>query len=189
MNDAFTAAATTVSPAGVAPRIGFVSLGCPKALTDSELILTQLSAEGYQTSKTFEGAAFQFHFRRCDGFVVGEAVETLEPTSLAGSSRNPCRLRCLYGSSWKVPRGQTWGPRRLFLATNVPPRDGASKCLFFQKIGWCDRVGGRRVSNVWNPTKAGAAMPIGCRLCVQMPVSARCVRLCGPGTAVASIGS
>ena len=38
------------------PRVGFVSLGCPKALTDSELILTQLSAEGYQTSKTFEGA-------------------------------------------------------------------------------------------------------------------------------------
>ncbi|MDA7417478.1 30S ribosomal protein S12 methylthiotransferase RimO [Xenophilus arseniciresistens] len=40
----------------VVPRVGFVSLGCPKALTDSELILTQLSAEGYQTSKTFEGA-------------------------------------------------------------------------------------------------------------------------------------
>ena len=39
-----------------APRVGFVSLGCPKALTDSELILTQLNAEGYQTSKTFEGA-------------------------------------------------------------------------------------------------------------------------------------
>ncbi|MEO9102094.1 MAG: 30S ribosomal protein S12 methylthiotransferase RimO [Rhodoferax sp.] len=39
-----------------APKVGFVSLGCPKALTDSELILTQLSAEGYQTSKTFDGA-------------------------------------------------------------------------------------------------------------------------------------
>ena len=38
------------------PTVGFVSLGCPKALTDSELILTQLSAEGYQTSKTFQGA-------------------------------------------------------------------------------------------------------------------------------------
>ena len=35
-----------------APKIGFVSLGCPKALTDSELILTQLRAEGYDTSKT-----------------------------------------------------------------------------------------------------------------------------------------
>ncbi len=39
-----------------APKIGFVSLGCPKALTDSELILTRLRAEGYATSKTFEGA-------------------------------------------------------------------------------------------------------------------------------------
>ena len=45
-----------VSPETKIPKIGFVSLGCPKALTDSELILTQLSAEGYQTSKTFEGA-------------------------------------------------------------------------------------------------------------------------------------
>ena len=31
------------------PKIGFVSLGCPKALADSELILTQLRAEGYET--------------------------------------------------------------------------------------------------------------------------------------------
>jgi ribosomal protein S12 methylthiotransferase len=31
------------------PKIAFVSLGCPKALTDSELILTRLSAEGYAT--------------------------------------------------------------------------------------------------------------------------------------------
>jgi len=45
-----------VVPFKPAPRVGFVSLGCPKALTDSELILTRLSAEGYQTSKTFEGA-------------------------------------------------------------------------------------------------------------------------------------
>ena len=42
--------------AAAAPKIGFVSLGCPKALTDSELILTQLRAEGYDTSKTFAGA-------------------------------------------------------------------------------------------------------------------------------------
>ncbi|MBI3156622.1 MAG: 30S ribosomal protein S12 methylthiotransferase RimO [Burkholderiales bacterium] len=39
-----------------APTIGFVSLGCPKALTDSERILTRLAAEGYATSKTYEGA-------------------------------------------------------------------------------------------------------------------------------------
>ena len=39
-----------------APKIGFVSLGCPKALTDSELILTRLRAEGYATAKTYAGA-------------------------------------------------------------------------------------------------------------------------------------
>lgn len=37
-------------------KIGFVSLGCPKALVDSELILTQLSAEGYETAKEYSGA-------------------------------------------------------------------------------------------------------------------------------------
>lgn len=38
------------------PRIGFISLGCPKALVDSERILTQLTAEGYQISSTFKRA-------------------------------------------------------------------------------------------------------------------------------------
>ncbi len=45
-----------LSPAIKTPKVGFISLGCPKALTDSELILTQLSAEGYQTSKSLAGA-------------------------------------------------------------------------------------------------------------------------------------
>ncbi|MDH5210713.1 MAG: 30S ribosomal protein S12 methylthiotransferase RimO [Betaproteobacteria bacterium] len=38
------------------PKIGFVSLGCPKALVDSERILTQLRAEGYATAKDYGGA-------------------------------------------------------------------------------------------------------------------------------------
>ena len=40
----------------VAPRISFVSLGCPKALVDSERIITQLRAEGYELTKTHAGA-------------------------------------------------------------------------------------------------------------------------------------
>ncbi|MDE2258842.1 MAG: 30S ribosomal protein S12 methylthiotransferase RimO [Betaproteobacteria bacterium] len=39
-----------------AGRVGFVSLGCPKALVDSEQILTQLRAEGYDISPSYEGA-------------------------------------------------------------------------------------------------------------------------------------
>ncbi|MGC3985211.1 MAG: 30S ribosomal protein S12 methylthiotransferase RimO [Pseudorhodoferax sp.] len=59
-----------------APKIGFVSLGCPKALTDSELILTQLSAEGYQTSKTFEGADLVI-VNTC-GFIDDAVKESLD---------------------------------------------------------------------------------------------------------------
>ena len=38
------------------PKIGFVSLGCPKALVDSERILTRLRAEGYDISPDYQGA-------------------------------------------------------------------------------------------------------------------------------------
>ncbi|MES2604739.1 MAG: 30S ribosomal protein S12 methylthiotransferase RimO, partial [Pseudomonadota bacterium] len=37
-------------------RVGFVSLGCPKALVDSERILTQLKLEGYDIVSSYEGA-------------------------------------------------------------------------------------------------------------------------------------
>jgi ribosomal protein S12 methylthiotransferase len=46
----------TPAPAKPVPRISFVSLGCPKALVDSERILTRLRAEGYELSKTHAGA-------------------------------------------------------------------------------------------------------------------------------------
>jgi len=62
--------------AEAAPKVGFVSLGCPKALTDSELILTQLSAEGYQTSKTFEGADLVI-VNTC-GFIDDAVKESLD---------------------------------------------------------------------------------------------------------------
>ena len=59
-----------------APRVGFVSLGCPKALTDSELILTQLNAEGYETSKTFSGADLVI-VNTC-GFIDDAVKESLD---------------------------------------------------------------------------------------------------------------
>jgi ribosomal protein S12 methylthiotransferase len=72
----------TLSPADPAPtaakppKVGFVSLGCPKALTDSELILTQLSAEGYETSKTFAGADLVI-VNTC-GFIDDAVKESLD---------------------------------------------------------------------------------------------------------------
>ncbi len=64
------------TPAAAAPKIGFVSLGCPKALTDSELILTQLRAEGYATSKTFAGADLVI-VNTC-GFIDDAVKESLD---------------------------------------------------------------------------------------------------------------
>src|SRR2546428_13865567 len=39
-----------------APRVSFVSLGCPKALVDSERIITRLRAEGYELARDHRGA-------------------------------------------------------------------------------------------------------------------------------------
>jgi ribosomal protein S12 methylthiotransferase len=47
---------TSIPPRQTAPKIGFVSLGCPKALVDSERIITKLRAEGYALSATYDGA-------------------------------------------------------------------------------------------------------------------------------------
>lgn len=49
--------ATNIAPRlAKAPRVGFVSLGCPKALVDSERIITRLRAEGYEISPTYDDA-------------------------------------------------------------------------------------------------------------------------------------
>ena len=58
------------------PTIGFISLGCPKALVDSEQILTQLRAEGYATSSTYEDADIVV-VNTC-GFIDAAVEESLD---------------------------------------------------------------------------------------------------------------
>src|SRR4051812_7235445 len=60
----------------VTPKIGFVSLGCPKALVDSEQILTQLRAEGYDTAKSYDGADLVI-VNTC-GFIDAAVQESLD---------------------------------------------------------------------------------------------------------------
>ena len=61
---------------GAAPRVGFVSLGCPKALVDSEQIVTQLRAEGYEIAPTYEGADLVV-VNTC-GFIDAAVAESLD---------------------------------------------------------------------------------------------------------------
>ena len=58
------------------PRVGFVSLGCPKALVDSERILTQLRAEGYEISGSYD-AADVVVVNTC-GFIDSAVEESLD---------------------------------------------------------------------------------------------------------------
>ena len=58
------------------PRVGFVSLGCPKALVDSERILTQLRTDGYDISPSYEGADVVV-VNTC-GFIDSAKQESLE---------------------------------------------------------------------------------------------------------------
>ncbi|MGG7605964.1 30S ribosomal protein S12 methylthiotransferase RimO [Massilia sp. BKSP1R2A-1] len=64
------------APGVAAPKVGFVSLGCPKALVDSEQILTQLRAEGYQTAKSYDGADLVI-VNTC-GFIDAAVQESLD---------------------------------------------------------------------------------------------------------------
>jgi len=58
------------------PTVGFVSLGCPKALVDSERIITRLRAEGYAMSGSYEGADLVV-VNTC-GFIDAAVQESLD---------------------------------------------------------------------------------------------------------------
>ena len=61
---------------GSAPKVGFVSLGCPKALVDSEDILTKLKVEGYEIAPSYEGADLVV-VNTC-GFIDSAVQESLD---------------------------------------------------------------------------------------------------------------
>ena len=65
---------------GLAPKVGFVSLGCAKALVDSERIMTRLRAEGYAIAPSYEGAGVVV-VNTC-GFLDSAKAESLEAKKL-----------------------------------------------------------------------------------------------------------
>src|ERR1044071_8685813 len=68
-------------------KVGFFSLGCPKALVDSERILTQLRAEGYETVPTYDAADVVI-VNTC-GFIDSAVTESLDAIgeAMAGNGK------------------------------------------------------------------------------------------------------
>ncbi|HUL96169.1 MAG TPA: 30S ribosomal protein S12 methylthiotransferase RimO [Usitatibacter sp.] len=85
-----------------APRVGFVSLGCPKALVDSESILTQLRAEGYDIAPTYEGSDLVV-VNTC-GFIDAAVRESLDAIGEALSANGKVIVTGCLGAKGDVVR-------------------------------------------------------------------------------------
>ena len=124
-----TRAARTRAPR--APRVGFVSLGCPKALVDSERILTKLRSEGYEVSPTYESADLVV-VNTC-GFIdaavdeslaaIGEALEHNGRVIVTGClGAKPERILERHPQVLKVTGPQRYEEVVSAVHTHLPPR-------------------------------------------------------------------
>ncbi|MGH8288013.1 MAG: 30S ribosomal protein S12 methylthiotransferase RimO [Steroidobacteraceae bacterium] len=113
------------------PKVGFVSLGCPKALVDSERILTTLRAEGYEISPTYEQADLVV-VNTC-GFIdaaideslqtIGEALERNGKVIVTGClGARPGRILERHPRVLKVTGPQTYGEVVAAVHEHLPPR-------------------------------------------------------------------
>jgi ribosomal protein S12 methylthiotransferase len=93
------------------PKVGFVSLGCPKALVDSERILTQLKVEGYEVAADYAGADLVV-VNTC-GFIesavqesldaIGEAISENGKVIVTGClGKHEAQIRAMHPSVLKV---------------------------------------------------------------------------------------
>ncbi len=113
------------------PRVGFVSLGCPKALVDSERILTKLRSEGYQVSPDYESADLVV-VNTC-GFIdaavdesldaIGEALEHNGRVIVTGClGAKPERILARHPRVLKVTGPQRYEEVVSAVHTHLPPR-------------------------------------------------------------------
>lgn len=112
------------------PKVGFVSLGCPKALVDSERILTQLRTEGYEVAASFEGADLVV-VNTC-GFIesavqesldaIGEAINENGKVIVTGClGKDEAKIRAMHPSVLKVTGAAAYQDVMNAVHEYVPP--------------------------------------------------------------------
>ncbi|MFN0218520.1 MAG: 30S ribosomal protein S12 methylthiotransferase RimO [Hyphomicrobium sp.] len=89
------ATASPTSRGAAAPKVGFVSLGCPKALVDSERIITKLRSEGYEIAADYDGADVVV-VNTC-GFLDSAKQESLDAIGEAMSANGRVIVTGCYG--------------------------------------------------------------------------------------------
>ncbi|HSW13831.1 MAG TPA: 30S ribosomal protein S12 methylthiotransferase RimO [Solimonas sp.] len=103
------------------PKVGFVSLGCPKALVDSERILTQLRAEGYETVPSYD-AADVVVVNTC-GFIDSAVEESLDAIGEAMAENGKVIVTGCMGTG---PKAQTIRDKYPDLLSISGPQDFSS---------------------------------------------------------------
>jgi len=93
------------------PKVGFVSLGCPKALVDSERILTQLSIEGYEITPQYHDAGVVI-VNTC-GFIDSAKAESLEAIGEAIAENGSVLVTGCMGKGEDAKRIQELHPKVL----------------------------------------------------------------------------
>jgi ribosomal protein S12 methylthiotransferase len=112
------------------PKVGFVSLGCPKALVDSERILTQLRIEGYEVAADYAGADLVV-VNTC-GFIesavqesldaIGEAISENGKVIVTGClGKDEQKIRAMHPSVLKVTGPQAYQDVMNAVHEYVPP--------------------------------------------------------------------
>lgn len=112
------------------PKVGFVSLGCPKALVDSERILTQLRIEGYEVAADYAGADLVV-VNTC-GFIesavqesldaIGEAISENGKVIVTGClGKDEQKIRSMHPSVLKVTGPQAYQDVMNAVHEYVPP--------------------------------------------------------------------
>jgi ribosomal protein S12 methylthiotransferase len=112
------------------PKVGFVSLGCPKALVDSERILTQLKVEGYEVAADYAGADLVV-VNTC-GFIesavqesldaIGEAISENGKVIVTGClGKNEAQIRAMHPSVLKVTGPHAYDDVMIAVHEYVPP--------------------------------------------------------------------
>ncbi|WP_396584212.1 30S ribosomal protein S12 methylthiotransferase RimO [Bartonella grahamii] len=114
----------------VAPRISFVSLGCPKALVDSERIITSLRSEGYEISRQHQGAdvvivntcGFLDSARRESLANIDEALKKNGKVIVTGClGADPDVIRQTYPNVLAITRPQAYESVIEAVHTAIPP--------------------------------------------------------------------
>jgi ribosomal protein S12 methylthiotransferase len=126
---ATSSARNTRSAPSSAPKVGFVSLGCPKALVDSERILTQLRAEGYETVPTYD-AADVVVVNTC-GFIDSAVEESLDAIGEAMAENGKVIVTGCMGAG---PKSQTVRDRFPDLLSISGPQDFSTVMQAVHKV-------------------------------------------------------